>query len=79
MEINNKIDFIYKYNIQASEEESGGYTHHMIATFENEITSELDLDVSLIWDRINSPTKDEEGIVPESDDIRLVLGVSYSY
>jgi len=79
IEINNKIDFIYKYNIQLSSEEAGGYTHHMIATFENELTSEFDLDVSFVWDRINSPTIDDRGEEPEPDDLRFVLGVSYSY
>jgi len=79
IEINNKIDFIYKYNIQVSREEAGGYTHHMIATFENELTSEFDLNVSVVWDRINSPTLDDQGEEPEPDDLRFVLGVSYSY
>jgi len=79
IEINSKIDFIYKYNIQASRPESGGYTHHMIATLENELSSEFDIDISLIWDRINTPTVDDQGNVPEKDDLRFILGISYSY
>ena len=79
IEINNKIDFIYKYNIQASETETGGYTHHMIATFENELTNDLDLNVSLIWDRINSPVIDDQGNIPEVDDLKFMLGISYNY
>jgi len=79
IEINNKIDFIYKYNIQASRPESGGYTHHMIATLENEISNEFDIDISLLWDRINSPTIDDQGDTPEKDDLRFILGISYNY
>jgi len=79
IEINSKIDFIYKYSIQVSRQDAGGYTHHMVATFENELTKEFDLDVSLVWDRINSPTIDDQGGEPEPDDLRFVLGVSYSY
>jgi len=79
IEINNKINFIYKYNIQASKADSGGYTHHMVATLENEISNEFDIDMSLIWDRINSPTIDDQGAVPEKDDLRFILGISYSY
>ncbi|RDH82530.1 MAG: DUF481 domain-containing protein [endosymbiont of Galathealinum brachiosum] len=79
VEINNKMDFIYKYNIQISEEEAGGYTHHMIATFENELTGDLDLNISLIWDRINSPVIDDQSNAPEKDDLRFMLGISYSF
>ena len=79
MEINSKTDFIFKYNIQASKSEVGGYTHHMIATIENELTGHLDLNVSLIWDRISQPTKDSSGNLPDPDDYRLLMGVSYTY
>jgi len=79
IEINSKLDFIYKYNIQASGQDSGGYTHHMIATIENEISNEFDIDISLVWDRINSPTVDDQGEIPEKDDLRFILGISYSY
>lgn len=73
------LDFIYKYSIQVSKKEAGGYTHYMIATLESEITGYLDLDVSLVWNRISQPTVDGEGNLPKPDDYRLMLGVSYSY
>jgi len=78
-EISNKIDFIFKYKIQLSEKEAGGYTHHIIATLENELTKDFDLDVSFIWDRIGNPTVDELQNIPEKDDIRFVLGITYTY
>ena len=73
------LDFIFKYRIQASKPEAGGYTHHLIATFENELTGSLDFDVSLIWDRISDPATDDEGNTPEPDDYRLTVGVTYTY
>ena len=51
----------------------------MLATFENELTNVLDLNVSLIWDRINFPVKDGQGEAPESDDLKFMLGISYSF
>jgi len=78
-EISDKIDFIFKYRIQLSGEESGGYTHHVIATLENEITNDFDLDVSFIWDRISNPTIDEDQNTPEKNDIRFILGITYTY
>ena len=73
------IDFIAKYNIQYGNEESGGYTHHVIATLETELTSKLDIDISFIWDRIDNPTEDAAGNEPASDDYRMTLGLTYTY
>ena len=78
-ELSSALDFIFKYNIQAAEAEAGGYTHHMIATFESEITGSLDFDISMIWDRISQPATDAEGNTPKPDDYRLTVGVTYTY
>jgi len=78
-EVTSSLDFIFKYNIQASKPEAGGYTHHVIATFESEITGSLDFDISMIWDRTSQPTEDENGVLPVPDDYRLTVGVTYTY
>ncbi len=78
-ELTSTVDFIFNYRIQASKEEAGGYTHHMIGTFESEITGSLDFDVSLIWDRISQPATDANGVTPEPDDYRLTVGITYEY
>ncbi|MFV9616339.1 MAG: DUF481 domain-containing protein [Gammaproteobacteria bacterium] len=78
-ELSSALDFIFKYNIQAKEAEAGGYTHHMIATFESEITGRLDFDISMIWDRTSQPATDADGNTPEPDDYRLTVGVTYTY
>ena len=78
-ELTSALDFIFKYKIQASEPEAGGYTHHMIATFESEITGALDFDISMIWDRISQPATDAENNTPEPDDYRLTVGITYTY
>jgi len=79
IEINKKIDFIYSYNITWVDNASGGYTHHMVTTFESEITGSFDLDVSFIWDHISKPTAADDGAVPLPDDYRLTVGISYDY
>ena len=78
-ELTSALDFIFKYNIQASKAEAGGYAHHIIATFESEITRSLDFDISMIWDRISQPATDADGDTPEPDDYRLTVGVTYTY
>jgi len=67
------VEFLFSYQFQIVNEESGTYTHHLETGFEFELTSILDFDISLIWDRIQDPRQDAFGIVPEQDDYRLVF------
>lgn len=78
-ELTNTLDFIAKYNMQYGNDASGGYMHHAIMTLESELTGKLDLDVSLMWDRVSKPTLDADGNVPVSDDYRMTVGVTYTY
>jgi hypothetical protein len=73
------IDFIYEYTFQLTNADSGQYTHHMVMTFETEWTSILDLDLTFVWDRTEKPRPDEEGIVPEQDDFRMVVALGIEF
>jgi putative salt-induced outer membrane protein YdiY len=77
--INSKVDFIHTYNISFVEQDSGGYTHHMITTLETEITGSLDFDVSFIWDHIGKPTARDDGTIPKRNDTQLVVSLKYEY
>ncbi len=79
IELTDRLDFIAKYNIQYGSEASGGYTHYAIATLQNELTDDLDIDISLEWDYVSRPVTGEGGITPKSNDYRMMLGISYSY
>jgi putative salt-induced outer membrane protein YdiY len=79
IELTNTIDFIARYNIQFSNKETGGYTHHVILTIDSEITGSLDFDTSFIWDRTTHPTEAEDGTTPLSDDYRVTFGISYTF
>ncbi len=77
-EITSKLDFIFNYNLTGASSDLGGYTHHMLAALESEITGSLDFDVSLMWDRVGQPTTDAEGNTPKPDDYRLMIGLNWS-
>ncbi|UCB54164.1 MAG: DUF481 domain-containing protein [Thiotrichales bacterium] len=79
LEVTKKIDFIYSYAITWVDNASGGYTHHMVTTFESEITGSFDFDISFIWDHIAKPTAAADGVVPLSDDFRTTVGITYEY
>jgi hypothetical protein len=74
-----KTDFDFLYEFLILNEKSGTYTHHMVATFENEITDWLDFDISFVWDHIQDPTPASDGTEPDKDDFyyMLTLGVDF--
>jgi len=72
-ELTKWLDFLFAYDFMIVNEESGTYTHHLETGLEFELTSKLDFNITLIWDRIQNPRPDEFGIEPEQDDYRLVF------
>jgi putative salt-induced outer membrane protein YdiY len=64
------------YTLSLLNERSGTYTHHATAGLEIELTSILDLDFSIVWDRIQTPQQRADGSTPLQDDFRVLVGVS---
>lgn len=67
------VDFNGRYDITFVNKESGTFTSHAIATFEIELTSILDFDVSFVWDRTQDPQVRSDGTTPKQDDFQLLL------
>lgn len=78
-ELTKRIDFVYDYRFQVTSPESGRYNHHMIGTFEIELTDSLDLDLSFVWDRIEKPRPNADGSLPKQDDYRMIVGIGYDF
>ncbi|NNG07088.1 MAG: DUF481 domain-containing protein, partial [Desulfobacteraceae bacterium] len=72
-----EFDFIYSFMI--INEESGTYTHHVVAAIETELTDWLDFDVSFVWDRTKDPTAEADGTVPKSDDFYLIFSLGIEF
>jgi hypothetical protein len=78
-ELTSRIDLVLEYRGQYTRREVGETTHHGVATLELELTKVLDLDVSLIWDRISNPKLTAAGREPDPDDFRLVLSLGFDF
>jgi hypothetical protein len=76
-DITRRIDYLLDFNVQLVEENSGKYIHHMISTISTDLSNNLDLDISLIWDRIQKPQPKDDGTIPDRDDFQLIVGISY--
>ncbi len=78
-EITKDIDFIFDYRVFIVNEESGTYTHHLLTGLEFELTSLLDFDITLVWDRIQDPRPDSNDVLPKQDDFRLTFGLGFDF
>jgi hypothetical protein len=47
----------------------------MVATFDTELTGWLDFSVSAVWDRIEDPQPDADGIVPKQNDYLFIIAL----
>jgi hypothetical protein len=78
-ELTDWIDFKYDYRFQFTSSRSGRYSHHMMGGLEIELTDSLDLELSIMWDRIEEPQPDAGGVLPEEDDWRYVVGLGWEF
>ena len=51
----------------------------MVLTFENELTSWLDLDFTGVWDYILDPEEQANGQNPENSDFQLLIGLGIDF
>ncbi len=81
-ELTGDIDLLYDYSMRWLNEANGQYTHHMLGTISFDLIGDLDLDVSLIWDRIEKPTPIDDGVditTPEQDDYQMIVSLAYDF
>lgn len=78
-DITRRIELILEYRGQYTSKEVGETTHHAVSTLSLELTKRFDLDVSFIWDRINNPKMGADGVQPQPDDFRLVVGLGLDF
>ena len=78
-ELTQKVDFDVNYSFMIVNENSGTYTHHMIAALETELISWLDFDISIVWDRTQDPQPEDDGTVPKQDDFYLIFSLGIEF
>jgi putative salt-induced outer membrane protein YdiY len=79
IDLSKRTDFKWDYKMSLTDKRSGRYKHHMITTLENELTSWMDLDITFIWDHINSPEQESDGTLPKHDDYQLLIGFGVEF
>jgi putative salt-induced outer membrane protein YdiY len=79
IEITKSIDFGFDYSFFLTSEAAGTYNHHLVTGLEFEITRVIDFDVTGVWDRIQDPRPDADGVIPEQDDYRMIVALGFEF
>jgi len=73
------VDWDTSYQIQLVVTDFDRTNHNLSSTLSIEIWGPFDLDVTAVWDRIFEPALDADGNRPESDDLRLTVGIGLEF
>ncbi len=78
-EVNAKVDAGLEFDITVPVEDADSFSSRTKLYTEVELASDLDLEVQFIWDRVNDPEPLADGTMPESDELRLFVGVGWDF
>jgi len=73
------IELDNSYQLQLVVTNPGLTAQHLLSTLSFDIWGPLDLDVSFSWDRVQDPVTAADGTTPESDDLRLSVGIGIEF
>ena len=73
------IDFLLNYNMYLVNKASGSYVHHAEISLQTELVSDFTIDLSLFWDKVQTPITFDDGTKPGQDDFKTTLAIGYSY
>jgi len=77
--LNKIIDLTFSSKFSLTDKKSGTYKHHMLLSFENSLTSWLDMDISGIWDYIYHPEETSSHSIPLSNDFQILVGLGVEF
>lgn len=75
MEVTGSLDFSVEYGAQVTIPDPKETLHNAFGLLSYEFTSLFDFDISINWDRVETPRPDAEGNVPKRDDVRVTFGL----
>lgn len=78
-DITKNLEFDGEYRLQQSFARIQDTTHHFLTTLSQDLLWNLDLDVTFVWDRNESPQQESDGSRPERNDFRLTVGLGWDF
>jgi len=78
-DVTSDIEIDADYSLQFGIPDTADAYHHARLALSVELWKDADLDVALLWDRVDRPRADSNGVVPEKDDFRLTVGLAFDF
>ena len=72
-ELTSDIDLTFDYRFTFAEQAAGGNAQHALAGASIDITNDIDFDISLVWDYLQSPIANADGSIPKQDDYKMIF------
>ena len=73
------IEWEVTYSLDIGVPDTENTNQHMVNKFSIDITGDMDLDITIQWDRIGNPVPDSNGVTPQKDDFRWSLGLGWNF
>lgn len=77
-DVTNDVEYSFEYRGQFDPNSSDA-NHNLRTALSVDLWGDMDLDVAVIWDRVENPRPREDGSIPEQDDVRLTVGFGWDF
>lgn len=78
-DITGDIELTWSYSLTVPFPDTAQNNHNMVTSLSVDLTDDLELDVSFVWDRVNRPAANASGVVPLPNDFRTTVGVKWTF
>ena len=78
-ELAKDVDLELAYDVQVGLEDADDTNQDASVLLTFELLWDLDFSVRFVWKRVGQPERDADGAIPEKDDLRLDVGLSWEF
>lgn len=78
-EVTPSVDLDLDYQVQVGFARGDDVNHNLRALLSVDLIDDFDLDVGFQWDRVGDPVPLADGTLPDGDDFRVTVGVSWDF
>ena len=78
-DITSDIELNWSYSLTVPFPDTAANNHNMVTSLSVDLTDDLELDVSFVWDRVNRPAANASGEVPLPNDFRTTVGINWTF
>ncbi|MEZ5990260.1 MAG: DUF481 domain-containing protein [Planctomycetota bacterium] len=76
-DLSSKVELDADYKVQVPVPRTDSNNHHLSVVLSVDLVGELELDLTFVWDRNGQVVADSSGVLPDPDDYRLTVGLTW--